>query len=127
HLPESDLAQAEALGSALGPAGLTRALEVLGDSLVELAKKPDPRIVLEVALVRLCRPEADSSLEAVLERLERLERAVASGSGSTPASAQPAPAASAPPTPAPTGAGPAAAARAELARTQASASPPPAP
>jgi DNA polymerase-3 subunit gamma/tau len=79
HLPSADLEKAAALGGELGPAGLTRALEVLGEALVELAKKPDPRIVLEVALVRLCRPDADRSLEAVLERLERLERAVASG------------------------------------------------
>ena len=54
--------------------GSTRALEVLGEALVELAKKPDPRIVLEVALVRLCRPDADRSYDAILDRLERLER-----------------------------------------------------
>jgi DNA polymerase-3 subunit gamma/tau len=75
HLPAADLAKAEALGGRLGAAGLTRALEVLGEALVELAKKPDPRIVLEVALVRLCRPDADRSLDAILERLDRLERA----------------------------------------------------
>ena len=74
HLPAADLARAEALGAELGAAGLTRALEVLGEALVELAKKPDPRIVLEVALVRLCRPDADRSYDAVLDRLERLER-----------------------------------------------------
>jgi DNA polymerase-3 subunit gamma/tau len=80
HLPANDLAQAEALGAELGAAGLTRALEVLGEALVELAKKPDPRIVLEVALVRLCRPDADRSYDAVLDRLERLERQLAAGS-----------------------------------------------
>ena len=79
HLPAADLAKAEALGAQLGAAGLTRALEVLGEALVELAKKPDPRIVLEVALVRLCRPDADRSFDAILERLERLERGQASG------------------------------------------------
>ena len=72
HLPAADLARAEELGRQLGAAGLTRALEVLGEALVELAKKPDPRIVLEVALVRLCRPDADRSFDAILERLERL-------------------------------------------------------
>ncbi|MGQ0832922.1 MAG: DNA polymerase III subunit gamma/tau, partial [Microthrixaceae bacterium] len=89
HLPSDDLEKAATLGGELGPAGLTRALEVLGEALVELAKKPDPRIVLEVALVRLCRPDADRSLEAVLERLERLERAVASGSTAGAPAAQP--------------------------------------
>ena len=79
QLPAADLERAAAIGGALGPAGLTRALEVLGEALVELAKKPDPRIVLEVALVRLCRPDADRSLDAVLDRLERLERSIADG------------------------------------------------
>ena len=78
HLPAADLARAEALGAQLGAAGITRALEVLGEALVELAKKPDPRIVLEVALVRVCRPEADRSFDAIIERLERLERGQAS-------------------------------------------------
>ena len=119
HLPASDLARAEALGAELGAAGLTRALEVLGEALVELAKKPDPRIVLEVALVRLCRPDADRSYDAILERLERLERgaAAAGPSGAPPAAAGSAPSPAEALTPlAPTAAGPAAAAREELAR-----------
>jgi DNA polymerase-3 subunit gamma/tau len=110
HLPAADLARAEALGAELGAAGLTRALEVLGDALVELAKKPDPRIVLEVALVRLCRADADRSYDAILDRLERLER------GAAPAPAEVAssrPAGTPPPAAA---SGPAAAARDELAR-----------
>jgi DNA polymerase-3 subunit gamma/tau len=107
HLPAADLAKAEALGADLGAAGLTRALEVLGEALVELAKKPDPRIVLEVALVRLCRPDADRSYDAILERLERLERGLA---------ASPAAPAAAPPAPAPARGGPADAARQELAK-----------
>jgi DNA polymerase-3 subunit gamma/tau len=79
HRPAPDLERAATVGAALGAAGLTRALEVLGEALVELAKKPDPRIVIEVALVRLCRPDADRSLDAVLDRLERVERALAGG------------------------------------------------
>ena len=110
HLPAADLAKAEALGAQLGAAGLTRALEVLGEALVELAKKPDPRIVLEVALVRLCRPDADRSVDAILERLERLERAQASGPSPAPSAA---PSSSAP---APARGGLADAAREELAK-----------
>jgi DNA polymerase-3 subunit gamma/tau len=119
HLPDPDLERAAVLGAELGPAGLTRALEVLGEALVELAKKPDPRIVLEVALVRLCRPDADRSLDAVLDRLERLERSVASGVAAAPAAAPPATGASGPGAPAAAPAartGPASGAREELAR-----------
>ena len=65
---------------------------MLGEALVELAKKPDPRIVLEVALVRLCRPDADRSYDAILERLERLERGAAAAPRS-PAAAPSLPAA----------------------------------
>ena len=126
HLPPADQQRAEELGAALGPARLTRALEVLGEALVELAKKPDPRIVLEVALVRLCRPEADHSLEAVVERLERLERQVAAGgvpaAAPGPPAAGPAPAGEA--APAAAGASPAAAARAALAKVQGTPPPP---
>ena len=111
HLPAADLARAEALGAELGAAGLTRALEVLGEALVELAKKPDPRIVLEVALVRLCRPDADRSFDAILDRLERLERgAAAQPSAPLPATAGGTDAIPAPTAPTPS-TGPAAAAR----------------
>jgi len=137
HLPAVDRERAAELGALLGPARITRCLEVLGEALVELAKKPDPRIVLEVSLVRLCRPEADHSLEAVVERLERLERRVASAaapSGASVPRATSAPAAGdqvVPPqheartaqgagSPA---AGPSAEARAELARVQGQPSP----
>jgi DNA polymerase III subunit gamma/tau len=82
QIPGSERERARAIGERLGAAGLTRALEVLGDALTELTRKPDPRVVLEVALVRLTRPDVDGSLDALVERVQRLERAVAaSGAG----------------------------------------------
>lgn len=117
HLPGPDLEQAAALGADLGAAGLTRALEVLGEALVELAKKPDPRIVLEVALVRLCRPDADRSLDALMDRVERLERALAEGGASSaPAATVAPPPSAAAGTPPGARSGPADSARAELAK-----------
>jgi len=74
HVAPAQRARAARVGERLGPAGLTRALDVLGESLIELARKPDPRIVVEVALVRLTQPSADRTLDAILERLDRLER-----------------------------------------------------
>ena len=46
HQPAVDAERSAALGAQLGPAGLTRALDVLGEALVELGKKPDPRTAL---------------------------------------------------------------------------------
>jgi DNA polymerase III subunit gamma/tau len=96
HLAPAERERATRVGEALGPAGLTRALDILGEALTELFRKPDPRIVVEVALVRITQPAADKTLDAVLERLDRLERGGAAvpppepGPGPTPA---PAPAA----------------------------------
>jgi DNA polymerase-3 subunit gamma/tau len=87
--------------------GATRALELLGEAFVGIQDALDPRIPLEVALVRLTRPDADTSVAALAERLARLERgAPAPAPSTTPAAAPaaPAPAATAPaaPSPAPT-------------------------
>jgi len=73
---------------------------VLGDALAAMAESVDQRIVLEAALVRLASVEADTSPAALLERIERLERALASG-GATPASPAPPAATPAPPAPTP--------------------------
>ncbi|MFZ1438860.1 MAG: DNA polymerase III subunit gamma/tau, partial [Candidatus Microthrix subdominans] len=62
-----------------GPARLTRALEQLGSALVDMRQASDPRVPLEVALVRLTAPTADLSIEALAERVEALERALAGG------------------------------------------------
>lgn len=83
HLAPAERERAARVGERLGAPGLTRALDVLGEALVELSRKPDPRIVVEVALVRLTQPAADRTLDAVLERLDRLERSVASGTAPT--------------------------------------------
>ncbi len=81
HLTEADRAAAADHAERLRPAMITRALELLGTALVELRQAPDPRIPLEVALVRITRPESDTSVEALLARIERLEHAGSDGSG----------------------------------------------
>ncbi|HUZ08787.1 MAG TPA: DNA polymerase III subunit gamma/tau [Acidimicrobiales bacterium] len=65
----------------LGLPRLVRAMEVLGRAQVDMRDAPDPRVVLEVAVVRLARPELDDSPAALLDRLARLER----GQGAPPA------------------------------------------
>ena len=75
-LADEAAATVEAQARRLGTPALVRAMEVVGQALVDMRDAPDPRITLEVALVRLAVPDADDSLAAVLERLERLERLV---------------------------------------------------
>ena len=57
----------------MGLASLVRAMEELGLAQVAMRDAPDPRVNLEVALVRLAHPEVDDSPTALLARIERLE------------------------------------------------------
>jgi DNA polymerase-3 subunit gamma/tau len=75
-LPDDAAAAVEAQARRFGTPALVRAMEVVGQALIDMRDAPDPRITLEVALVRLAAPEADDSPGALLERLERLERLV---------------------------------------------------
>ncbi|HZQ76845.1 MAG TPA: DNA polymerase III subunit gamma/tau [Acidimicrobiia bacterium] len=73
--PEEERGELAAQGEALGAAGVVRALETLGEAAIEIRRAPDPRLVLEVTLVRLARRDV-STIEALAERLARLERAL---------------------------------------------------
>ena len=63
---------------------ISRVLVVLDDAALEMRSAADMRLVLEIALTRLARPESDLTLEALAERLDRLERQVAKGIPSAP-------------------------------------------
>ncbi len=79
------------LADRVGLAALVRATETLGRAQVAMRDSPDPRVNLEVALVRLAHPEADDSPEALLTRIERLEAAAGPRGADRPASRQPPP------------------------------------
>ena len=100
-LPDEDLARVEAQIARLGRAAAVRAMELLGEALVAMRDAPDPRVLLEVSLVRLCRPESDTSPAALLQRIERLERALAAGAGASGGGQPPAQAGPTPRPPAP--------------------------
>ena len=63
---------------------LARALTVLDDAALEMRTAADTRLVLEIALTRLARPESDLTLEALAERIDRLESRIASGVPAAP-------------------------------------------
>jgi len=74
--------RAEALSARFSPAAMTRALEMIGTTLVEMRQAPDPRVALEVTIVRICRASSDQSIDALTQRIEQLEQRLDSGTGS---------------------------------------------
>ena len=78
-LPDAALDRAAEHGRRLGPAAMVRHLDLVGEALVDMREAHDPRVSLEVALVRATRPEASSDVSALVERISKLERAVAAG------------------------------------------------
>jgi DNA polymerase-3 subunit gamma/tau len=85
-LPDDAAAQAEAQARRMGPAALVRAMETVGQALIDMREAADPRTTLEVALIRLADPEVDDSNAGLLARIERLEQALAGRPGTVPAS-----------------------------------------
>ncbi len=85
QLPAQREADVSSLATRLGAASIVRAMERLGEMLVEMRHAPDPRLLLEVALVQLTHDAAGADLHSLMSRLERLEQAVAAGAASTPA------------------------------------------
>ena len=104
ELFEGGAEQAEALAAEAAAFGehpadrLARVLTVLDDAALEMRGASDVRLVLEIACTRLARPEADLTIEALAERVARLETMVANGAvpASVAAVQASAPAASAP-------------------------------
>lgn len=84
HLPAAERTAAEDLAGRLRPRALTFALELLGEALVAMREAPDPRVDLDLALVRLTNPNIGLTLQSLAERVERLE----SGGGASPATAR---------------------------------------
>ena len=83
ELFEGGAEQAEALAAEAAAFGehpadrLAPVLTVLDDAALEMRGASDVRLVLEIACTRLARPEADLTIEALAERVARLEAMVA--------------------------------------------------
>jgi DNA polymerase-3 subunit gamma/tau len=77
--PVEDRAQVEDVARRMGLPAVVRAMESLGRAQVDMRDAPDPRVNLEATLIRLAHPQADDTPAALLERLERLERALEAG------------------------------------------------
>jgi DNA polymerase-3 subunit gamma/tau len=68
----------------LAQADVLRAIELLAEALSAVKDGSDPRIRLELALLKAVQPQADLSLQALMFRIEQLERRIgaeAAGAG----------------------------------------------
>jgi DNA polymerase-3 subunit gamma/tau len=71
--PEADAAL-QAQSERVDRATIVALLELLGAAMEGVRAGADPRTRLELALVKAARPEVDVSIQALLARIERLER-----------------------------------------------------
>jgi hypothetical protein len=65
----------------MGNPAIVRAIEIFGQAIIDIRGQtvPDPRLVLEVAVVRITRREARTREETLLDRVERREQKLANG------------------------------------------------
>ena len=73
----------------MGATGVVRAIEVLGDVLIEIRHAPDSRLLLEVAVVKLTRQNLSADVASLMARIERLESGVTAMRDSTGPIARP--------------------------------------
>jgi DNA polymerase-3 subunit gamma/tau len=111
-LTDDERARIAAQAERVGAATVHRLVDMLRDVLEQVRDGADPRLPLELALVRVCRPAAELSVDALGQRVAALEARMG---GSPAVAAAPAPA---PPSPAP---------QTAQAAPQAAAPPPPQP
>ena len=76
--PERMQAQAESFSDL----GLTRAIDAVAAALTAIREGDEPRMTMELALLRAARPQLDPTREAFAQRLERLESALPSAGAS---------------------------------------------
>jgi DNA polymerase-3 subunit gamma/tau len=115
--PEADAAL-QAQADRVDHPTVVRLLELVGEAMEAVRAGADARTRLELALVKAARPEIDSSLRALLSRIERLEQGASAPvpgaqAGAAARAPAPAPVESAPVESAPAGAAPAHAPAAE--------------
>ena len=94
---EETLARLTAQAGRFRGEALVHALRLFADAQAEMRQQAPPRLTTEVAVVRATVPEADTTAEAALARIERLERLLDVGATpGAPASPEPSPEAEAP-------------------------------
>jgi DNA polymerase-3 subunit gamma/tau len=73
QLSQEQATHAAEMTARYGIASVVRAIETLGEALVDIRRAPDPRLVLEVTLVRLASNAIANDTASLVARVERLE------------------------------------------------------
>jgi DNA polymerase-3 subunit gamma/tau len=60
---------------------LARAIDTIAKALADVKEGDEPRMTLELAILRAARPQLDPTRQALLQRVEALERTIAGGHG----------------------------------------------
>ena len=76
--PADVLTEWRRIASELPATDVLRTIDQFSDALIELRAGREERLVLELALIRLTRPETAMDQEALVSRIERLEQGAAS-------------------------------------------------
>ncbi len=92
-ITDDERARIAAQAERVGAATVHRLVDMLRDVLEQVREGADPRLPLELALVRVCRPAAELSVDALGQRVAALEARMG---GSPAVSAAPAPAPTSP-------------------------------
>jgi DNA polymerase III subunit gamma/tau len=97
-LTDDERARIAAQAERVGAAAVHRLVDMLRDVLDQVREGADPRLPLELALVRVCRPATELSVDALGQRVAALEARMG---GSPAVATAPAPAAPSPAAPSP--------------------------
>jgi DNA polymerase III subunit gamma/tau len=86
---ETRLASLRAQAAQLQPSSIVQKIRILAAAEAEARSATQPRVVLEMALLRVSRPEMDPSMEAVVARLDVLERQGGTAPAPSPVAGEP--------------------------------------
>jgi DNA polymerase-3 subunit gamma/tau len=92
--PPDQAERLAAQAARFGSAELTRAADIISETLPEMRGATPPRLLLELMCARVLLPGADDSTQGIHARLDRLERRMLIGAGAPPTETSPATASS---------------------------------
>ncbi|WP_242867276.1 DNA polymerase III subunit gamma/tau [Thermotalea metallivorans] len=79
NLSKENIDRLKSQGKKLENSSILRAIHILSQTEVDMKWSTQPRILLEVAVIKLCQPLYDQSVEGLMERISALEKSILSG------------------------------------------------